>query len=53
MKIALTLLIQKEIEAASDDDADAKVTAIKQQFERAGWSVSIEDDSQVDGDEEE
>lgn len=48
MKVNLVLTIQRVIEAANDNDADAKITAIKQQFERNGWEVEVLDDSDLE-----
>lgn len=51
MKVSLTISIQKEFVATSDEDADAKIKAIQQALEAQGWTVQIEDDSVVDEDD--
>jgi hypothetical protein len=52
MKISVTLVIQKEFEAESEEAADAKVQALVKAFAAQGWTVSVEDDSVIDDDEE-
>lgn len=52
MKILLTLSVQKEFEATSDEDADAKITAMQQALEAQGYVVQIESDDVLDEDEE-
>lgn len=53
MKVLLTMMVQKEIEATSDEDADAKVTAMQQALEAQGYVVQIESDDVLDEDEKE
>jgi hypothetical protein len=53
MKILLTLSVQKEFEATSDEDADAKITAMQQALEAQGYVVQIESDDILDEEEEE
>ena len=53
MKILLTMMVQKEFEATSDEDADAKVTAMQQALESQGYVVQIESDDVLDEDEKE
>ena len=53
MKILLTLSVQKEFEATSDEDADAKITAMQQALEAQGYVVQIESDDILDEDEPE
>jgi hypothetical protein len=52
MKILLTLSVQKEFEATSDEDADAKITAMQQALEAQGYVVQIESDDILDEEEE-
>ncbi len=51
MKILLTMSVQKEFEATSDEEADAKITAMQKALEAQGYTVQIEDDSVLDEDE--
>lgn len=53
MKVLLTMMVQKEFEATSDEDADAKVTAMQQALEQQGYTVQIESDDILDEDESE
>lgn len=51
MKVLLTMMVQKEFEATSDEDADAKVTAMTKALEAQGFIVEIESDDVLDEDE--
>jgi hypothetical protein len=53
MKILLTMSVQKEFEATSDEDADAKITAMQQALEAQGYVVQIESDDVLDDEEKE
>ncbi len=53
MKILLTMSVQKEFEAKTDEEADAKITAMQKALEEQGYVVQIESDDVLDEDEKE
>ncbi len=52
MKVMLTLNIQKEIVAASDEDYSLCLTQIMERLEEAGWDVDIESEEELENEED-
>lgn len=46
MKVILTLIIQKTLEADDDYDKEEQVQKLIWPLEADGWSVSVEDESE-------